>query len=116
MRHRRKNRKFKVNRQRDRMMFRNLASSLVLHERIETTLPKAKELSREIDVLVNTAKLGTLESKRKLVSHFTEKKASEKLIKVIVPKYQDRNSGYTRILKKGPRKGDAALTVVIEFV
>lgn len=116
MRHRMKNRKFKINRQRDRMMFRNLSSSLILHERIVTTLPKAKELSREIDGVLNVAKQGTLDSKRRLVSYLNEPTAYKKLVKVLAPKYSDRNSGYTRIVKMGPRKGDAAPKVTIEFV
>lgn len=116
MRHRMKNRKFKINRQRDRMMFRNLSSSLILHERIVTTLPKAKELSREIDGVLNTAKRGTLEAKRKLQGYLNEPTAYKKLLEVIIPKYTDRNSGYTRIVKMGPRKGDAAPKVTIEFV
>jgi large subunit ribosomal protein L17 len=116
MRHQVKTKKFKASRSKQDMLFRNLASSLILHERIQTTQPKAKELSRYIDRLITVAKKGTLESKRSVAALLTEPTAATKVRKDIVTRYKDRTSGFTRIAKIGLRKGDASKMVKIELV
>ena len=116
MRHRIATKKFKASRSKQDMLFRNLAASLILHERIQTTQPKAKELSRYIDRAITVAKRGTLASKRDLSSLVTGPTAAAKMRKEIVPRYKERNSGFTRIVKMGQRKGDGTLMVKIELV
>ena len=98
-------------------LLRSLARSLVLHERIETTSAKAKELRPFIERLITKSKDDTLASRR-LVSERLggEKTASEKLFKTIAPRYKDRAGGYTRILKTESRSNDGRETAYIEFV
>jgi len=98
-------------------LMRNLATSLILHERIETTEAKAKALRPEVEHLVTIAKRQTLAAKRQLMSLlFNKQIVVKKLLEVMAIKYKDRTGGYVRITKKGFRVGDAAPVSVIEFV
>jgi large subunit ribosomal protein L17 len=98
-------------------MFSNMATSLLEHERIQTTLPKAKELRRIVERLVTKGKGGTDNDRRLAFSMLRSKDAVEKLFKDIAPRFKDRNGGYIRILKTAHnRVGDAAPMAFVEFV
>ena len=97
-------------------MFANMASSLVRHEQIVTTLPKAKELRPIVEKLITLAKKGDLASRRRAISKMRDKEMVRKLFDTLGPRYQDRNGGYTRVLKAGFRYGDNAPMAVIELV
>ena len=97
-------------------MFANMAASLIEHEQIVTTLPKAKELKPIMDKLVTLAKKGDLHSRRLAISKIRDKDAVAKLFDVFADRYKDRNGGYTRVLKAGYRHGDNAPRAVIELV
>ncbi|MBU0596937.1 50S ribosomal protein L17 [Patescibacteria group bacterium] len=116
MRHRKKNRSLgRVKRQREALL-RNLADSLILHGKIETTLAKAKELRIFIEPLVTKAVVGTLADRRNLIKVLYTDEAVRKLMDEYGPKYKERPGGYTRITKLGPRANDCAEMGVIEFV
>eukprot|EP00551_Chaetoceros_affinis_P000811 CAMPEP_0203661198 /NCGR_PEP_ID=MMETSP0088-20131115/59479_1 /ASSEMBLY_ACC=CAM_ASM_001087 /TAXON_ID=426623 /ORGANISM="Chaetoceros affinis, Strain CCMP159" /LENGTH=129 /DNA_ID=CAMNT_0050523851 /DNA_START=114 /DNA_END=503 /DNA_ORIENTATION=- len=94
-----------------------MVTSLIKHERIVTTLPKAKELRRVADKIIQYAKNGSLHSRRKADEIVREKPMLTKLFEVLGPRYQDREGGYTRVLKLSQnRKGDNAPMAVIEYV
>ena len=95
---------------------RSLAQALVTHERIETSLGRAKVLRPYVEKLVTTAKGGDLHARRELMKVFTVSQPIDKLLTVLGPRYMERKGGYTRLTKMGIRKGDAAETAVIEFV
>lgn len=97
-------------------MLANMASSLILHKRIETTLAKAKALRMYIEPLITKSKDDTTHSRRIVFSYLKQKEAVTELFRVIAPKIADRPGGYTRVLKTGFRKGDAAEMALIEFV
>ncbi len=97
-------------------MFANMAASLIEHEQIVTTLPKAKELKPIMDKLVTLAKKGDLNSRRRAVAQIRNKDAVKKLFDVFADRYKDRQGGYTRVLKAGYRHGDNAPVAVIELV
>ena len=97
-------------------MLANMASSLILHKRIETTLAKAKALRVYIEPLVTKSKDDTTHSRRTVFSYLKQKEAVAELFRTIAPKVADRPGGYTRVLKIGFRKGDAAEMAMIEFV
>jgi large subunit ribosomal protein L17 len=97
-------------------MFANMAASLIKHEQIITTLPKAKELRPIVEKLVTIGKKGDLAARRQAISELRDIKMVKKLFDVIAPRYKDREGGYTRVLKAGFRKGDNAPVAVIEFV
>ena len=97
-------------------MFANMAASLIKHEQIVTTLPKAKELRRVVDKLVTLAKRGDLNSRRLAAARIRDEEMAKKLFDVIGPRYKERNGGYTRVLKAGFRHGDNAPRAVIEFI
>src|SRR6056297_734558 len=97
-------------------MFANMAASLIEHEQIKTTLPKAKEMRRIIDKLVTLGKRGDLHARRIAVSKIRDEKAVKKLFEVIGPRYKDREGGYARVLKAGFRYGDMAPMAIIELV
>ena len=97
-------------------MFANMAASLVEHEQIVTTLPKAKELRPIVEKLVTLAKRGDLHARRLVASRIRNDEMVRKLFDTIGPRYADRNGGYTRVLKAGFRHGDNAAVAVIEFV
>jgi large subunit ribosomal protein L17 len=97
-------------------MFANMAASLIKHEQIVTTLPKAKELRPFVEKLVTLAKRGDLHSRRIAISRVRDNDQVRKLFDTIGPRYADRNGGYIRVLKAGFRHGDNAPVAVIEFV
>ena len=97
-------------------LLKGLASSLVEHGRIETTLPKAKELRRYIEKLITKAKKGDLASRRQVISALNTRAIAYKLVDEIAPQLTNRTSGYTRIERTRLRVGDGAQLAVIEFV
>ena len=116
MRHRKKGRKLGVNPSHRRAMLSNLAENLILHKRIKTTESKAKELRRYIEPLVTKAKKGDLTSIRMIARKIRHKNILAILLKDIVPVHENRNGGYTRIIKLGFRDNDRASVALIEFV
>ena len=97
-------------------MFANMAASLIQHEQIVTTLPKAKEMKPFMDKLVTLAKKGDLGSRRRAIAKVRDKDAVKKLFEIMGERYKDRAGGYTRVLKAGFRYGDNAPMAVIELV
>ncbi|MEL7232801.1 MAG: 50S ribosomal protein L17 [Pseudomonadota bacterium] len=116
MRHRIAHRKLGRTASHRKAMFANMASSLVEHEQIVTTLPKAKELRPFVEKLVTLAKKGDLNSRRIAIARMRNKEQAKKLFDVIGPRYAERNGGYIRVMKAGFRHGDNAPMAVIEFV
>lgn len=97
-------------------MLRNLVTSLLENGRIETTLAKAKEVRSLAEKMITLGKENTLHSRRQALSFITKEDVVTKVFAEIAPKYAERNGGYTRILKVGPRRGDAAEMAIIELV
>src|SRR5205807_6110844 len=97
-------------------MLANLAASLIRHEQIVTTLPKAKDLRPLVEKLVTLGKRGDLHARRQAVAEIRDLAMVKKLFEVLGPRYKERNGGYTRVLKAGFRYGDSAPVAVIEFV
>lgn len=99
-----------------RALFRNQLSSLVEHERIITTLPKAKELRPIFEKAITKGKKDTVHARRQVRQWISKRDLVKKLFDTIAPRFSDRNGGYTRIVKLGPRKGDGAEMALIELV
>ncbi len=97
-------------------MFANMAASLIKHEQITTTLPKAKELRPFVEKLVTLGKKGDLHARRQAISQVRDVTQVGKLFETLAPRYAARNGGYIRIMKAGYRHGDNAPMAVIEFV
>jgi large subunit ribosomal protein L17 len=97
-------------------LFMNMAVALIKHEQIETTLPKAKDLRPIVEKLVTLGKRGGLHARRQVLSYLHDRAITEKLFSTLAQRYSGRAGGYTRVLKKGFRYGDAAPLAVIEFV
>ncbi len=97
-------------------MFRNMATSLVRHEIIKTTLPKAKELRRVVEPLITLAKEDGVANRRLAFDRLRDKEAVGKLFNDLGPRYKERPGGYLRILKTGPRPGDAAPMAIVQLV
>jgi large subunit ribosomal protein L17 len=97
-------------------MFANLAVSLIEHEQIVTTLPKAKDLRPIVEKLVTLGKRGDLHARRQVIAQIGNEPVVKRLFDTIAPRYAQRNGGYLRIMKAGFRKGDNAAMAVIEFV
>ncbi len=116
MRHRKSGRHLNRTSSHRQAMFRNMAVSLIEHEVIKTTLPKAKELRRVAEPLITLAKKDSVANRRLAFSRMRDKAAVGKLFSEIGPRYQERPGGYTRILKCGYRTGDAAPMAYIELV
>ena len=116
MRHAKTHRKFNRRSDHRRAMLANLAASLIKHEQIVTTLPKAKDLRPVVEKLVTLGKRGGLHARRQAIAQMRDIAMVKKLFEVIGPRYKDRNGGYTRVLKAGYRYGDSAPVAVIEFV
>ena len=116
MRHRKQGRKLNRTASHRKAMFANMAASLIEHEQIVTTLPKAKELRSVADKLITLGKRGDLHSRRQAISRIKDVEQVKKLFDTLAPRYADRNGGYTRVLKAGFRYGDNAPMAVIEFV
>ena len=116
MRHGFKGRRFARSVSHRKSMFANLAVSLIEHEQIVTTLPKAKDLRPIVEKLVTLGKRGDLHARRQAVSQIRDLGMVKKLFEVLGPRYRERHGGYTRIIKAGFRYGDSAPVAVIEFV
>ena len=116
MRHGHGYRKLNRTHEHRKAMFANMVSSLIEHEQIKTTLPKAKELRPIVEKLVTLGKKGGLSMRRQAISEMRDKDQVKKLFDVLAPRYKDRQGGYTRIIKAGFRYGDNAAMAVIEFV
>ena len=116
MRHRKSGRQLNRNSSHRTAMFRNMASSLVKHEIIKTTLPKAKELRRVIEPLITLAKNDSVANRRLAFARTRDKEVVGLLFNVLGPRYNARPGGYTRILKCGFRAGDNAPMAYIELV
>jgi large subunit ribosomal protein L17 len=116
MRHRKSGRKLGRNSSHRKAMFRNMATSLVRHETIKTTVPKAKELRRVVEPLITLAKIDGVANRRLAFSRLRDKEAVGKLFNDLGPRFKDRPGGYLRILKTGPRPGDAAPMAIVQLV
>src|SRR5581483_8968817 len=101
---------------RRKALFKGLITQVLQHERIETTEAKAKAVRMEVDQMITLAKRGDLHARRLVLRTVNDKKVVEKLFDTLGPRYRERNGGYTRILRLGPRKGDAAEMVFLELV
>ena len=118
------NRKFGRNADHRKAMLRNLATSVILYGKVETTEAKAKEIRSVVDELITLGKRGDLHARRQAAAYIRNVVADEaksqtvlqKLFDEVAPKYADRNGGYTRVVKTGTRKGDAAPMAYIELV
>ena len=97
-------------------MLTNLVTSLLENGKIETTVEKAKETRSMAEKMITLGKTNTLHSRRQALSYITKEDVVTKVFAELAPKYADRNGGYTRILKLGPRRGDAAEMAIIELV
>ena len=97
-------------------LLKNLSKSLIIHEQIETTLPKAKDLRPFVEKLVTLGKRGNLHARRQAFAQLRDEKIVSKLFEVLSERYSDRAGGYTRVLKAGFRYGDSAPMAVIELV
>lgn len=116
MRHRKSGRKLGRNSSHRKAMYRNMAASLVQHETIKTTLPKAKELRRVIEPLITLAKQDGVARRRLAFSRLRDDAAVGKLFKELGPRFKDRPGGYLRILKIGYRAGDAAPMALVQLL
>jgi large subunit ribosomal protein L17 len=116
MRHRKSGRRLGRNSSHRKAMFRNMATSLVRHELIRTTVPKAKELRRVVEPLITLAKVDGVANRRLAFTRLRDKEAVGKLFTDLGPRFKDRPGGYLRILKIGPRPGDAAPMAIVQLV
>ena len=116
MRHQRVMKKFGRSTEHRKMLMKSLVTNLILAESIKTTLSKAKEARKDADKIVTVAKKGDLAARRLAASRLTEPKAVQKLFEKIAPAMKDRKGGYTRIVKLGTRRGDAAEMCVLQWV
>lgn len=115
MRHRNGNKKIGVKSAHRIALLRNLARSLVIHKRIQTTVLKAKEASSFADKMIELAKKGDLHSRRLLISRLGCPDTVDKLIEEIAPKFKNRQGGYTRVIRTTIRRGDTAQKAILEF-
>ncbi|NLY42988.1 MAG: 50S ribosomal protein L17 [Clostridiaceae bacterium] len=97
-------------------MLRNLVTAVLEHGRIETTATRAKEVRSMTDKMITLGKEGSLHARRQALAYITKEDVVKKLFDEIAPKYSDRQGGYTRIVRIGPRRGDAAEMAIIELV
>ena len=116
MRHARGYRRLNRTHEHRKALFSNMAGSLIEHEQIKTTLPKAKELRPIIEKMITLAKRGDLHARRQAASKLKQDQYVSKLFDILGPRYKDRQGGYVRVLKAGFRYGDSAPTAVIELV
>jgi len=116
MRHRESGRKLNRNSSHRKAMFRNMAVSLIEHEMIKTTLPKAKELRRIAEPLITMAKIDNVAKRRLAFSRLRDRNIVTKLFNELGPRYRERPGGYLRILKCGFRAGDKAAMAIVELV
>jgi len=99
-----------------RALFRNLISELIRHERIRTTEAKARAIRGDAERIITLAKRGDLHARRQIMRTITDQSLVDKLFDEVAPRYVERPGGYTRMLKLGPRRGDAAAMVLLELV
>ena len=116
MRHGNKGRKLGRDHEHRQAMLANMACSLIEHEQIKTTLPKAKEMKRYVEKLITLAKKGGLHSRRTALARIKQEPAVAKLFSTLAERYTDRQGGYSRVLKAGFRYGDMAPMAIIELV
>lgn len=116
MNHRKAGKRLGRNTSHKKAMLRNLVTSLLEHERVVTTKPKAKEARRYADKMITLAKRGDLHARRQALSFIQDKKVVGKLFEELGEEYMGRNGGYTRIIQTGPRQGDAAPMAILELV
>lgn len=116
MRHNKSGRKLNRNSSHRKAMFRNMAASLVRHETIRTTLPKAKELRRVVEPLITLAKEDGVAKRRLAFDRLRDKEAVGKLFNELGPRFKERPGGYLRILKMGFRPGDAAPMAIVQLL
>ena len=116
MRHSKGYRRLNRTHEHRKALFANMAGSLIEHEQIKTTLPKAKELRPIVEKLITLAKRGDLHARRLAASRLKEDQYVSKLFDILGPRYTERKGGYTRVLRAGFRYGDMAPMAIIEFV
>ncbi len=116
MRHARGYRRLNRTHEHRKALFANMAGSLIEHEQIKTTLPKAKELRPVVEKLITLAKRGDIHARRQAAARLKQDKHVAKLFEVLGPRYAERQGGYIRVLKAGFRYGDMAPMAIIEFV
>ena len=116
MRHQRVMKKFGRSMEHRKMLMKSLVTNLILAESIKTTLPKAKEARKDAEKMVSIAKKGDLAARRLAASRLVQPAAVQKLFAEIAPAMKDRQGGYTRIVKLGARKGDAAEMCILQWV
>jgi large subunit ribosomal protein L17 len=116
MRHRMSGRKLNRTSSHRKAMFANMTASLLLHEQIKTTKPKAKDLRTFVDKMITLGKRGDLHSRRQALSFLQDKEVVTKLFDILADRYKDRQGGYSRVLAAGFRYGDAAPMAMIELV
>ena len=116
MKHRIKGRKLNRTSTHRKALFANMASSLIKHEQIKTTLPKAKELKPIVEKLITLGKKGELHHRRQAMAQLTDKVQAAKLFDSLAERYKERHGGYVRVLKAGFRYGDNAPMAIIELV
>jgi large subunit ribosomal protein L17 len=116
MRHQKSGRKFNRDTDHRKALMRNLCSALLERGRITTTEARAKELRRWVERLITEAKADDLAARRRVAREITQPEVAERLFANLMPRLQARPGGYTRIIRKGPRLGDAAPMVIIELV
>ena len=116
MRHQKSGRRLNRDTDARKALMRNLCSSLLQNGRITTTEAKAKELRRWVDRLITTARVGNVAARRRVAAEVSQPEVVDRLFSNLVPRLGERAGGYTRIIHKGPRHGDAAPMVVIELV
>ncbi len=116
MRHAKKGRKLGTDASHTKAMLRSLARALFLNERIKTTEARAKEVRMLVERIITWGKRGDVHSRRLALAELNDRELVHKIFADIAPRYAERDGGYTRILKLGPRKGDAAPVVILELV
>lgn len=97
-------------------MLRNMATSLLKHGKVETTEPKAKEVRKLAEKMITLGKRGDLHARRQALAFLMEETVVKELFDTIAPKYAERQGGYTRVLKLGPRRGDGSPMAIVELV
>jgi len=116
MRHRNTTKTFGRSKSAREAMLRDVATSVIVYEKIKTTQAKAKAARSLVETLITTAKAGDLSARRTLLAFFPTEQPVQKLMDILGPRYKNRNGGYTRIIKIGSRLGDAATVVQLELV
>ena len=116
MRHRKGGYKLQRDPSARRALLRGLTTSMILHERIKTTVTRAKAVRPKVERMITLAKRDTLHARRQAAAYLYEPEAVRKLFDSIGPRFADRSGGYTRILRLGPRKGDGAETAILELL